>query len=224
MFYFVEMFKIKHTIILYLLNSMDISFNTIELLTSQSAYKKLESSKNNVGATNNHTKQVRRDIIFYKKRIYAKTRELIKFYIQKPELQNETVETKLEESFLLYIKTVVENFKFDDTMELMQKELESGKKVTFQDVTPSIQEDYNPDSFIMNLNKEIQQPKINELMNVKIKNKKENKIIIPEKKSFKINTKEFRQKGVKSSKNKNLNNLYTNENTKRETTKKENKK
>ena len=211
---------------------MDISFNTIELLTSQSAYKKLESSKNNVGATNNHIKQLRRDIIFYKKRIYTKTRELIKFYIQKPELQNETVETKLEESFLLYIKTVVENFKFDDTMELMQKEIVSSKKVTFQDATPSLeslQKDYNPDNFIMNLNKEIQQPKINELMNVKIKNKKENKIIMPEKKSFKINTKEFRQKGVKSSKNKNLNNLYKNENakketTKRETTKKENKK
>ena len=211
---------------------MDISFNTIELLTSQSAYKKLESSKNNVGATNNHTKQLRRDIIFYKKRIYAKTRELIKFYIQKPELQNETVETKLEESFVLYVKTLVENFKFDDTMELMQKEIASSKKVTFQDATPSLeslQKDYNPDNFIMNLNKEIQQPKINELMNVKIKNKKENKIIMPEKKSFKINTKEFRQKGVKSSKNKNLNNLYINENstretTKRETTKKENKK
>jgi hypothetical protein len=209
---------------------MDISFNTIELLTSQSAYKKLESSKNNVEATNNDSKQLRRDIIFYKKRIYAKTRELIKFYIQKPELQNETfqtIETKLKESFLLYVKTLVDNFKFDDTMELMQKELESGKKVTFQDATPSLaslQEDYNPDSFIMNLNKEIQQPKINELMNVKIKNKKENKIIMPEKKSFKINTKEFRQKGVKSSKNKNLNNLYTNENAKRETTKKENKK
>ena len=206
---------------------MDISFNTIELLTSQSAYKKLESSKNNVGATNNHIKQLRRDIIFYKKRIYTKTRELIKFYIQKPELQNETVETKLEESFLLYIKTVVENFKFDDTMELMQKEIVSSKKVTFQDATPSLeslQKDYNPDNFIMNLNKEIQQPKINELMNVKIKNKKENKIIMPEKKSFKINTKEFRQKGVKSSKNKNLNNLYKNENAKKETTKKENKK
>lgn len=209
---------------------MDISFNTIELLTSQSAYKKLESSKNNVEETNNDSKQLRRDIIFYKKRIYAKTRELIKLHIQKTPSQNETfqtIETKLKESFLLYVKTLVDNFKFDDTMELMQKELESGKKVTFQDATPSLaslQEDYNPDSFIMNLNKEIQQPKINELMNVKIKNKKENKIIMPEKKSFKINTKEFRQKGVKSSKNKNLNNLYTNENAKRETTKKENKK
>lgn len=209
---------------------MDISFNTIELLTSQSAYKKLESSKNNIEATNNDSKQLRRDIIFYKKRIYAKTRELIKIHIQKSHLQNETIqtiETKLEESFLLYVKTLVDNFRFEDTMELLQKEIASSKKVTFQDATPSLaslQEDYNPDSFIMNVNKEIQQPKINELMNVKIKNKKENKIIMPEKKSFKINTKEFRQKGVKSSKNKNLNNLYTNENAKRETTKKENKK
>ena len=206
---------------------MDISFNTIELLTSQSAYKKLESSKNNIEATSKDSKQLRRDIIFYKKRIYAKTREIIKLHIQKPHLQTETIETKLEESFILYVKTLIESFKFDDTMELMQKEIASSKKVTFQDATPSLaslQEDYNPDSFIMNLNKEIQQPKINELMNVKIKNKKDNKIIMPEKKSFKINTKEFRQKGVKSSKNKNLNNLYTNENAKRETTKKENKK
>ena len=212
---------------------MDISFNTIELLTSQSTYKKLESSKNNIDSTHKDSRQFRRDIIFYKKRIYAKTRELIKLHIQKSNLQNETIqtiqtiETKLEESFLLYIKTLVETFKFDDTMELMQKELATSKKVTFQDATPSLeslQEDYNPDSFIMNVNKEIQQPKINELMNIKIKNKKKNNIIMPEKKSFKINTKEFRQKGVKSSKNKNLNNLYTNENTKRETTKKENKK
>lgn len=203
---------------------MDISFNTIELLTSESAYKKIENSKCNLETNTKDSKQLRRDIIFYKKRIYAKTRDLIKFHIQKPHLQNETVEKKLEDAFLLYVKTVVESFKFDDTMELMQKELAPSKKVTFQDVTPSLaslQEDYNPDNFIMNLNKELQQPKINELMNVKIKNKKENKIIMPEKKSFKINTKEFRQKGVKSSKNKNLNNLYINENSKKETTKRE---
>lgn len=200
---------------------MDISFNTIELLTSQSTYKKLESNKNNVEPTDRNLKQLRRDIIFYKKRIYAKTRELIKLHIQKSGLEDDTVEKKLDDAFILYVKTVVENFKFEDTMELMQKDIASSKNVTFQETPHSLQENYNPDSYIINLNKEIQQPKINELMNVKIINKKENKIIIPEKKSFKINTKEFRQKGIKFSKNKNLNNLYTNENAKGKTTKKE---
>ena len=196
---------------------MDISFNTIELLTSQSSYNKLEMSKNNVEPTSKDSKQFRRDLIFYKKRIYSKTRELIKLNIQKHDVQNENIEKKLEDAFLLYVKTIVENFKFDDTMEIIQKEIACRKGVTFQDAPHSLQYDYNPDSFIMKLNKEIQHPKIDELMNVKIKNKKENQIIMPKKKNFKINTKEFREKGVKTSKNKNLNNLYINENTERET-------
>ena len=75
---------------------MDISFNTIELLTSQSSYNKLEMSKNNVEPTSKDSKQLRRDLIFYKKRIYSKTRELIKLNIQKHDVQNENIEKKLK--------------------------------------------------------------------------------------------------------------------------------
>jgi hypothetical protein len=158
---------------------MDISSNKIDLLyLSNSVYlnkynKKVETVKN-----------INNEIDFYKKRIFQITKDLLR---KKP------VDTKIQDAFNNFVGVVIEYFKFNDTMEIYQKEY---KDISIDKKKPNINFELMDTNKLMTKEIKFSQKTIKEIMNIQ-SNKKKHKLIIPSKKNIEINTDEYKNKGVK---------------------------
>lgn len=175
---------------------MDISFNTVEYLMSNSVYKKINE---NTDLFKNKDTQFRNDIKFYKKRIYQTTKELIKQKIDKQHIDKE-VDIYLTN----YLRALIDYFKFDDKKDILQEEFKdinkSNKRVMF---------DLNENKNLENMNTlkaneiimkqpELKENTIESTMNVKIIRPLTKKQELPRSKTIELKSDHFKTKGLKN--------------------------
>ena len=163
---------------------MDISLNTLDFLIS-SGHKERMMKK----TTNETNTDFKRELIFYRKRIFQLTKDLLKL----KKINNSDV----QDSFNNFVVDCIGYLKFEDKKDILQSEYDDleasvSKSLSIEDVEL---EDAN--SLIMNM----PEPKINTIedaMNIKVKreNKKEVKVI-PQQKKIDLKDKTLRTKGVK---------------------------
>ena len=123
------------------------------------------------------------DIKFYKKRIFQLTKGL---------LQGQDKDVKITRAFQIYAKTLIENFKFKDKMEIIQKDYKNAKK----SVTKATTFDLDATNILMMKNKTVRIPKITD--NIKITSTRIIKApIIPKQRNFDLKNSKFKEKGLK---------------------------
>tara|TARA_Y100000816_G_C26090126_1_gene575968 strand:+ start:1594 stop:2079 length:486 start_codon:yes stop_codon:yes gene_type:complete len=157
---------------------MDICKNKIDLMyLTNSVYQNKSKAK--------HEKSlIKEDINFYKKRIFQLTKDI---------LRNKSVNNRVEDAFNNYALTAIKCFKFQDKMEIYQKQ--------YNNVTEKVKKP-KEDFEIMTMNKmmckeiKITQKSVKELMKVQT-NVKKQQMFIPKKKEIVIDTNEYKMKGVK---------------------------
>jgi hypothetical protein len=167
---------------------MDISFNTINYLMSNSTCKKLQEKHNCLNKEINH--ELRNDTKFYKKRIYQITKDLIR-----KKIDGNTIDKNLDELFTSYLDSLIEHFKFDDKKDILQEEFKNmnNKKVHF---SFNKIEDINADEYIMK-RPEIKLNTIEDCMNITIKKPEKKKLILPKEKIINLKSPELKNKGLK---------------------------
>tara|TARA_Y100000389_G_C17440680_1_gene508372 strand:+ start:1617 stop:2132 length:516 start_codon:yes stop_codon:yes gene_type:complete len=167
---------------------MDISFNTINYLMSNSRCKKLQEKHNCLNKEINH--ELRNDTKFYKKRIYQITKDLIR-----KKIDGNTIDKNLDELFTSYLHGLIEHFKFDDKKDILQEEFKNmnNKKVHF---SFNKIEEINADEYIMKRS-EIKSNTIEDCMNITIKKPEKKKPILPKEKIINLKSPELKNKGLK---------------------------
>jgi hypothetical protein len=157
---------------------MDICKNNIDFLylTNSMYLNKFNKKSETI------TKNI--DIDFYKKRIFQITKDL---------LRKKKVDSNIQSAFDAYVSVVIDHFKFQDTMEIYQKQY-----VDIKDKKQPPKQDFQLNCTNKLMAKEIKfsQKTIKEIMNIQ-SNVKKSKIIIPSKKNIDINTTDYKTKGVK---------------------------
>tara|TARA_B110000459_G_C16184554_1_gene305261 strand:- start:6 stop:536 length:531 start_codon:yes stop_codon:yes gene_type:complete len=172
---------------------MDISFNTINYLMSNSTCKKLQEKHNCLNKEIN--RELRNDTKFYKKRIYQITKDLIRKKIDGNTIDGNTIDKNLDELFTSYLHSLIEHFKFDDKKDILQEEFKNmnNKKVHF---SFNKIEDINADEYIMK-RPEIKSNTIEDCMNITIKKPEKKKLILPKEKIINLKSPELKNKGLK---------------------------
>lgn len=189
---------------------MDISLNTLDLLVSNNRLYLLEKY------TNLETKrELKRDILFYRKRIFQTTKECLKFSQVNPAIQI---------SFDAFARELIAYFKFEDKKDIFQgeyKELDDEREIHIQNVIKQQEENNNlnsrlspieeeqcinktnnPNDLIMNL-PQVKVNTIDECLQIKIIKTQSKEIkILPQQKTINLRDKHLRTKGVKKKNNK----------------------
>jgi len=162
---------------------MDVSANPLDLLYfTNSSYKhiKKKSKENN--------EEYLKDILFYRKRILQKTKDL---------LRNKGRNTEIDKVFTNYTKELIRDFKFTDKKDIIQKDyLNLGEKQK-KNININFElEDQN--KLMMRERAGREKGTIESCIDVKFKNKKEYQPYIPQKKIINITADDFKTKGVKN--------------------------
>ena len=189
---------------------MDISLNTLDLLVSNNRLYLLEKY------TNLETKrELKRDILFYRKRIFQTTKECLKFSQVNPAIQI---------SFDAFARELIAYFKFEDKKDIFQgeyKELDDEREIHIQNVIKQQEENNNlnsrlspieeeqcinktnnPNDLIMNF-PQVKVNTIDECLQIKIIKTQSKEIkILPQQKTINLRDKHLRTKGVKKKNNK----------------------
>lgn len=164
---------------------MDISANPLDLIyfTNSSSFKKMSKKK-----YKENQDDYSKNLKFYRKRILQITKNLLR-----GEEENEDI----KRLFKNYSWELIEHFKFLDKKEIIQKDykdLGENKKIVVKNFEL---EDQN--KLMMREKKDAEKKTIESFIDVKIKNKKEEKKpYIPMKKVINITLDEYKNKGVKN--------------------------
>lgn len=166
---------------------MDISLNTLDFLIS-SGHKERMMKK----TTNETNTDFKRELIFYRKRIFQLTKDLLKL--------KKIDSNDVQESFNKFVYECINHLKFEDKRDILQSEYDGLEIDEPKTSTLNECEMDDANSLIMNL----PEPKTNtidEAMNIKVKreNKKEVKVI-PQQKKINLKDKTLRTKGVRKKK------------------------
>jgi hypothetical protein len=157
---------------------MDSSMNLIDLQYLSNPYElnKLMRNKEILLVSTD-------DIKFYRKRIFQLTKDL---------LREQDKDVKIKRAFQMYAKTCIEHFKFQDKMEIIQKDYKNIKKSVKKTTTFNLDNTNN----IMMKNKNVRIPKITD--NIKITSTRTIKApIIPKQRNFDLKNSKFKVKGLK---------------------------
>jgi hypothetical protein len=159
---------------------MDISMNLLDL-----QYLTNPTELNKITRTTDIFKLDKKEIQFYKKRIFQLTKDL---------LRNKKNNNKVEKAFQNYASICIEHFKFIDKMEIIQKDYENIQNNDLKKETAFNID--NSNDLIFKKNK----PKIPKITdNIKIKSTKIIKQpIIPKQRKYNLKSEKFKNKGVKN--------------------------
>lgn len=167
---------------------MDISLNTLDYLVSQVNLNKIYK-KTNVEDNLNFKK----DLLFYRKRIFHMTKDLLRF---------KKINNEVELAFQDFVNICINHLKIIDTNDIIQSEYEEiiddvKNESSLTNDNISLEE---IDELIMN-KPEIKENKIEDSLNITVKreNKKEVRII-PKQKNINLKDKTLREKGIKKKK------------------------
>ena len=188
---------------------MDISLNTLDLLVGNDKLQLLQKP-----TTLESKRELKNDILFYRKRIFQITKECLKF---KP------VNQDIQVAFDAFAKEMISYLKFEDKKDIFQNEYkyldteeqtnnQTPRQKTHGEKTknrlspieeePTQLKKNNPDDLIMNL-PEVKSKSIDECLNIKTKKSQNKEIqILPQQKKINLREKHLRTKGVKKKKNK----------------------
>jgi len=163
---------------------MDISLNTLDFLIS-SGHKERMMKK----TTDKTNVDFKRELIFYRKRIFQLTKDLLKL--------KKINSNDIQESFNNFVVDCIGYLKFEDKNDILQSEYDGLELSVSESLSIEDVELEDANSLIMNM----PQPKINTIedsMNIIVKreNKKEIKVI-PQQKKIKLKDKTLRTKGLK---------------------------
>lgn len=173
---------------------MDISFNTISYLMNSNYQSKFITKQEEPMLK----EQFKKDLKFYKKRIYDITKKLLKH-----DKINNTVSNAFEE----YCKILIEHFKITDTKDIIQQDYKQQKNVSFLLDETNEKIDDNTNTNIANedfnnliMKKNNKNITIENSMNIK-KNKKINKPqFIPKQKNINLKDNQLKYKGLQKEK------------------------
>ena len=165
---------------------MDISANPLDLIyfTNSTAYKKINKKTDEIKEDMEYDK----DILFYRKRILQKTKDL---------LRGGKCKNDIEKVFKDYAKELIRHFKFTDKSDIIQKDYknlgENKKKCVKKDFELESQ-----NKLMMREKNNKEKGTIESCIDVKIKNKKKYEPYIPQKKIINITMDDLKNKGVKN--------------------------
>lgn len=165
---------------------MDISANPLDLIyfTNTTAYKKI-NKRNEV---NSEDEAYKKDLLFYRKRILQKTKDLLR----EKESNND-----VKKAFKYYSKELINYFKFTDKKDIIQEDYEN----LGENKKKCVKEDFklgNQNKLMMREKKNKEKGTIESCIDVKFKNKKKYEPYIPQKKIINITIDDFKNKGVKN--------------------------
>jgi len=140
---------------------------------------------NKITRTTDIFKINKKDIQFYKKRIFQLTKDL---------LRNKKQNNKVEKAFQNYASICIEHFKFIDKMEIIQKDY---KNIQNNDLEKKTAFNIDKSNDLIFKKKKPRIPKITD--NIKIKSTKIIKQpIIPKQRIYNLKSEKFKNKGVKN--------------------------
>jgi len=157
--------------------------NDIDLFYLSGRYD-FKNNKNIKNIKNDENEKIIKDVSFYKERIINQITNL---------LNGEKVEKSVDNCFKIYLKKSIENFKFIDKRDIIQKEYEGLVKKKEKSKNFNLEETNK----LMERGKMEKIGKLTDMLDIKINNKKENKIVIPKKKIINLRDKNLKTKGLK---------------------------
>jgi len=164
---------------------MDISANPLDLIyfTNPISLKQI-----NAKMYKENSDEYIKDVLFYRKRILQKTKDL---------LRNEDCSPDIQKVFKDYTLELIRHFKFIDKKDIIQEEYrnlgEKQKKCVKKDFELEKQ-----NKLIMRDKKGKEKSTIESFIDVKFINKKEYKPYIPQNKVINLNVEDLKNKGVKN--------------------------
>ena len=164
---------------------MDISANPLDLIyfTNNTAYKKI-NKRNEI--TNDE--EYNKDLLFYRKRILQKTKDL---------LRNNECNEEIKQVFNHYSRCMIKYFKFIDKSEIIQQDYQN----LGENKKKCVKADFKLESknkLMMREKKSKEKGTIESCIDVKFKNKKKYEPYIPQKKIINITVDDLKNKGVKN--------------------------
>lgn len=166
---------------------MDISANPLDLIyfTNRTAYKKINKKNEK---NNEDYEEYDKDILFYRKRILQKTKDL---------LRGGECNSDIEKVFKDYTKELIRHFKFTDKKDIIQEDYQNLGENKKKCVKINFElEDQN--KLMMREKKNKEKGTIESCIDVKFKNKKVYKPYIPQKKVINLTLDDLKNKGVKN--------------------------
>lgn len=166
---------------------MDISANPLDLIyfTNSAAYKKINKRNE---TKNEDDEEYKKDILFYRKRILQKTKDL---------LRDNEANTEMKKVFKDYSNYMINYFKFTDKSEIIQKDY----KNLGENKKKCVKKNFKLESknkLMMREKKSKEKGTIESCIDVKFKNKKIYEPYIPQKKIINITIDDLKNKGVKN--------------------------
>ena len=160
---------------------MDISMNNVDLfyLTNNVDLKKMTKQ--------NLNKKTQIDMTFYIERIKKQTNILLNNKEKGVELDD-----KIHSAFLNYVRLTIENFKFIDKRDIIQKDYVNIKKKKEKETNFNLEKTNN----LMRKNKKKKIGKLTDSLDIKINYKTEKKMFYPKKKIINLKDDCLRTKGV----------------------------
>ena len=160
---------------------MDISMNNVDLfyLTNNVDLKKMTKQ--------NLNKKTQIDMTFYIERIKKQTNILLNNKEKGVELDD-----KIHSAFLNYVRLTIENFKFIDKRDIIQKDYVNIKKKKEKETNFNLEKTNN----LMRKNKNKKIGKLTDSLDIKINYKTEKKMFYPKKKIINLKDDCLRTKGV----------------------------
>ena len=169
---------------------MDISMNeidniTLEYFLNKSQYQELVKKRDIF-----NDKNFKSEKKFYKKRILDLTRKLFR---------NEIEDIQLNNVFNGYIKSCCNYLKFQDKKDFIQEDYSEDEKEEMENILDEIEEvGYNNCDYLMAKEKETKHITLDNYIK---RNEKKPTVILPEKKTFNLKSKDLKTKGIEKKKN-----------------------
>ena len=169
---------------------MDISMNeinniTLEYFLNKSQYQELVKKRDIF-----NDKNFKSEKKFYKKRILDLTKKLFR---------NEIEDFQLNNVFNGYIKSCCNYLKFQDKKDFIQEGYSEDEKEEMENLLDEIEEvAYNNCDYLMTKEKETKHITLDNYIK---KNEKKPTVILPEKKTFNLKSKDLKTKGIEKKKN-----------------------
>lgn len=143
--------------------------------------------------TSVHTVTLKKDILFYRKRILQTTKDL---------LRDNSINSNVDSSFYQYVQELIKYYKFIDKKDIIQEEYKNLKEKPKKEVNTNFKLSENNKIMSRETKKHIKT--IKDYIPIVVRTKKKKKRTYPKKKEIDIKNPKFRIKGLEKEKSKQI--------------------